>query len=122
MEIFEDYTEQEKLKLAGFLTLRIENVLKDQGLPLKLVEFCKMISGCETPVKDRMFIDISFLAGFNWRKKDIVTFRQELADWQKVNAEFFAIETKDNKLFSYKITEKFQGLLVEELKKHLVNS
>ena len=29
MEIFEDYTEQEKLKLAGFLTLQIENVLND---------------------------------------------------------------------------------------------
>lgn len=91
-------------------------------MPGKLIEFCKMISGCETPVKDRMFMDISFLAGFNWRKKDIVAFRQGIVDWQNVNGEFFTIETKDNKLFSYKITEKFQGLLVAELKKHFGKS
>lgn len=118
--MFEDYTEQEKLKLAGFVTLLIENVLKDQGMPLKLVMFCKMVAGSERPVKDRFLMDLSLLKGSNWRKKDIVAFRQELVEWQRINGEFIAIETKDNKIFSYKITENLQGLLAEELKNHFL--
>lgn len=120
MEMFEDYTDQEKLKLAGFVTLQIENVLKNQGMPPKLVEFCKIIAGSKTPVKDNYFINISLLKGFNWRKKDIVAFRRDLANWQSVNGEFLTVQTTDNKSFSYKITENLQSLLLEELKKHFL--
>lgn len=118
--MFEDYTEQEKLKLAGFVTLLIENVLKDQGMPDKLLKFCKMIAGSEIPIKDSLLRDLSLLRGSNWRKKEIVAFRQELVEWQRSNSEFIVIETKDNKIFSYKITENLQGLLAEELKKHFL--
>lgn len=118
--MFEDYTEQEKLKLAGYVTFLIGNVLKDQGMPLSLVKFCKIIGGSESPVKDRFLMDLSLLKGFNWRKKDLVAFRQELFEWQRKNGEFIAVETKDNKSFSYKITENFQDLIAEELKKHFL--
>lgn len=69
--MFEDYTEQEKLKLAGFVTFLIEDVLKDQGMPLNLVKFCKVVAGSESPVKDRFLMDLSLLQGLNWRKKDL---------------------------------------------------
>lgn len=118
--MFEDYTEQERLKLAGFVTFLIEDVLKDQGMPLNLVEFCKEVVGSESPVKDRFLMDLSLLKGFNWRKKDLVAFRQDLFEWQRKNGEFIAVETKDDKSFSYKITKNLQGLIAEELKKHFV--
>jgi hypothetical protein len=120
--MFEDYTEQEKLKLAGFVTSLIEDVLKDQGVPPNLVKFCKIIAGSESPVKDRFLMDLSLLKGFNWRKKDLVAFRQDLFEWQRKNGEFIAVEMKDKKSFSYKITENLQGLLLEELKKHFLKA
>lgn len=120
--MFEDYTEQEKLKLAGFVTFLIEDVLKDQGMSLNLVKFCKVVAGSESSVKDRFLMDLSLLKGLNWRKKDLVAFRQELFEWQRKNGEFIVVGTKDNKSFSYKITENLQGLLLEELKKHFLKA
>lgn len=120
--MFEDYTEQERLKLAGFVTFLTEDVLKDQGMPLNLVEFCKEVAGCESPVKDRLLMDLSVLKGLNWRKKYLIGFRQELFEWQRKNGEFIVVGTKDNKSFSYKITENLQGLLLEELKKHFLKA
>lgn len=118
--MFEDYTEQDKLKLAGFVNFLIEDVLKYQGMPLNLVKFCKIIAGSESPVKDSFLMDISLLKGLNWRKRDLIALRQELFEWQRRNGEFIAVETKDNKSFSYKITENFQYLIAEELKKHFL--
>lgn len=118
--MFEDHTEQEKLKLAGFVTFLVEEVLKDQGMPLNLVKFCKVVAGSESPVKDRFLMDLSLLKGLNWRKKDLIAFRQELFEWQRKNGEFIAVDSKDNKSFSYKITENLHGLIAEELKKHFL--
>lgn len=54
------------------------------------------------------------------KERPRVAFRQDLFEWQKINGEFIAIETKDNKSFSYKITENLQDLIAEELKKHFL--